>query len=433
MRRQKTIRIRPTQRCILWLFNLGVFASTFNFFFKENMPIPIANEILNVIDELSVILILLITLTRGHINRNGTFLTFMILFTTVGLIGNIIHRSSWTVAALGLFNTMKPLILFWCLCQYKFNWHHFYSVMKYYLYFFPFVFISYVFDIFLPGFRSYIGIQAQVDDFRMGLRCLGGLFSRYTYAVIYGMVYYLYFSFYTHQKKKVWLRIFSAFMIFGGLRVKDILSFCIGNTFIFFKRIKTTSLLIIFALGAAMFSLYTILMPEHYALYFESGDDSNVARVVLGYTSLNIAKDNIPFGVGFGMFASPISRQYKSRVYSDYGIDSVYGLDFERDGGMYMCDSFWPMLIGETGILGTLLYISILYVGFRPFIKRFLKDTQDPYAIFPTFLFIVFLITSIGKPVFTGPPHALILWGFAGIFYSLEEPKHKSEVHTNYI
>ena len=130
-------------------------------------------------------------------------------------------------------------------------------------------------------------------------------------------------------------------------------------------------------------------MPEHYALYFESGDDSNVARVVLGYTSLKIANDNMPFGAGFGMFASPISRQYKSHVYSDYGIDSVYGLDFERDGGMYMCDSFWPMLIGETGFLGTLLYIVILYVGFRPFIKRFLKNTRDIYAIFPTFLFII--------------------------------------------
>lgn len=427
--KKQSERTLSVQRCILWLFTLGVFTSTFNFFFKENMPIPIADKIINVIDELSVILILLITLKRGHTNRNKTFLICIILFSITGFIGNVLYGSTLTVFVLGMFNTMKPLILFWCLCQYNFNWRHFYYVMRFYICFFPIIVVSYILDILIPGFRAYIGIQAQVDDFRMGLRCLGGLFSRYTYAVVYGMIYYLYFSFYAPQKK-TWLRLFSVLMVLGGLRVKDIIAFCVGNTFIFFKRIKTVSLAIIFAIGTVMFSLYTIFMPEHYALYFESGDDSNVARVVLGYTSLKIANDNMPFGAGFGMFASPISRQYKSHVYSDYGIDSVYGLDFERDGGMYMCDSFWPMLIGETGFLGTLLYIVILYVGFRPFIKRFLKNTRDIYAIFPTFLFITFLITSVGKPVFTGPPHALILWGFAGIFYSFER-KNKNFEYTN--
>lgn len=426
IKRHKTDKIQSVQFCVLWLFNLGVFASTFNFFFEENIPIPIANRILNVIDELSITLILLITLMKGCFNRNRQFLICVILFSLVGLIGNVIHGTSLTVAVLGMFNTIKPLILFWSLCQYTFKWCHFYKIMKYYICFFPFIFVSYIFDIFFPGLLTYIGLKTQPDDYRMGLRCVGGLFSRYTYATIYGIIYYLYYSFYA-PKKKMWIRLFSTFMVLGGLRIKDILGFLVGNTFIFFKRIKTSSLVIITTLGLSIFGLYTILMPEHYSLYFESDEDSNVARVVLGYTSLNIAKDNNPFGVGFGMFASPISRQYDSHIYSDYGIDTVYGLDIENDGGAFMCDTFWPMIIGETGWLGTLLYIAIIYVGFRSFVKRFFNNTQDIYAIFPTFLLITFLINSLGKPVFTGPPHSLILWGFAGIFYSLEMHKAKSQ------
>lgn len=43
----------------------------------------------------------------------------------------------------------------------------------------------------------------------------------------------------------------------------------------------------------------------------------------------------------------------------------------------------------------------------------------------PAFLFIAFLGFSVGKPVFTGPPHSLVLWGFAGLFYSLKNTTYE--------
>lgn len=409
---------------VLRLFNIGVLSSTFNFFFSENVPIPLLNTIINVVDEISVIFIFIITLLNIKSFFFDKLLVCLSLFLIVGIIGNISQNSSWLVVSLGALNTIKPIILFWCLCQYDFSWDDFHDFMSFYLYCFPIIVISYIFDIVMPGFRNFIGIKAQLDDYRIGLRCLGGLFSRYTYAVIYGTLYFLYFSFYAPQNH-MWKKIFSVFMIIGGIRLKDIFAFIMSSLLLLLKQIKVSVCVIIIILGSALFYVYTIVMPDHYSLYFQSDEDGNVARVVLGYTSLKIATDYFPFGVGFGMFASPISRQYYSDIYYKYNINNVYGLDFERDGGMYMCDSFWPMIIGETGFIGTLLYILILYFAFGPFLKRFLNDTRNPNILIPSFLFISFLITSIGKPVFTGPPHSLILWGISGIFQSLTNKEYE--------
>lgn len=63
--------------------------------------------------------------------------------------------------------------------------------------------------------------------------------------------------------------------------------------------------------------MYQSFMPEHYDQYFNSDDDGNVARVVLVYTSFRILIDNMPFGVGFGMFASPTSQQIESPIYQN--------------------------------------------------------------------------------------------------------------------
>lgn len=55
-----------------------------------------------------------------------------------------------------------------------------------------------------------------------------------------------------------------------------------------------------------------------------------------------------------------------------------------------MSDTFWPMIFGETGLLGTLVYLIILYKAFGLYVKGFLKDTSDKRYVMPAFFFIVF-------------------------------------------
>lgn len=403
-----------------------LFITSFDLIFLENINIPSVYSVLKAVDEVYVVSLFAYTiLLKLRSLRRLNILWCVLLFAIIGFVGNYYSKSTIMVSLMGLYTTVKPILLFWSFCQYEFTWEDFYRFCKKVNFLFPIIVISYILDILIPSFRSNIGIVAQSVEIRMGLRSLGGLFNRFTNGIVFALVYYIAYRYYVKSSK--WKYYFSAFMVFASLKVKDIAGFCFGNVFLFFKSFKRKYIIWVSASMFTLFNLYVFLMPEHYASYFENDEDSNIARVVLSYTSLEIMKEKFPIGVGHGMFASPISRQTFSPVYYDYQIDHVYGLSFDRDGGLFMCDTFWPMIFGETGVLGTIIYLLILYICFSPFVVSFFKDTSDLRFIFPAFLFLVFLVTSVGKPVFNGPPHCFFLWGIAGIFYSLKDKLYEEE------
>lgn len=409
-----------SNKFVVGLFCILIFVTSFDIVFYENLPLPIIYSFLKVIDEVFIAIFFVIMFSRKR-KKNTKILYLLTILAIIGFIGNIQSHSSIKVAILGVFSTVKPILLYWCLTQFDFEWINLKMFCRYIIVIFPLAFFSYILDIFIPSFRYDIGIVAQAEEIRMGLRSLGGLFNRFTNATMYALLFFLIYKYYYPSKIAKFKVIFADFMIISSLKVKDILGFVIARAFGCFHRFKMGYMVIIGVIFVGLFALYATLMPEHYTNYFESDEDSNVARVVLNYTSLKIAVDKFPFGVGYGLYASPTSQQIESPIYENYGIDMVYGLSYEHDNGVFMADVFWPMILGETGILGIIVYICILYCVFGCYIKNFLKDTSNPCYVMPAFLFIVYLCISIGKPVFAGPPHALVLWGIAGIFYSLKD------------
>lgn len=172
-----------------------------------------------------------------------------------------------------------------------------------------------------------------------------------------------------------------------------------------------------------------IYFPEHYMRYF-SDQDMEQARTALNITSLEISIDYFPFGVGFGKFGSPISMQYESEVYHQYGIDTVYGLNYEFNSN-FMADTFWPMILGETGIVGLVIYIIILVVIFKPYIKIYIGKPSDLRVCMVVSLLIFNLICSVAKPTLSGPPNSFLLFGFAGLFCHLLNKKDLSEYENS--
>lgn len=65
-----------------------------------------------------------------------------------------------------------------------------------------------------------------------------------------------------------------------------------------------------------------------------------------------------------------------------------------------MSDTFWPMIFGETGLLGTLVYLIILYKAFGLYVKGFLKDTSDKRYVMPAFSLLFFRLISRQTCVF---------------------------------
>lgn len=401
-------------------FFLLLLVTSFDLLFEENIRAPEIYSVMKAFDEVYVVLFFVFAffVKRGRLKR-VKLLKIMILFSIVGLVGNVFSRSSVDVCLMGLFTTIKPIMLYWALCQFDFEWLEFNSFLKKIDFLFPIIILSYILDLIIPSFRSDIGIVSQAVDIRMGLRSLGGLFNRFTIGILFALMYFVMYKYYI--KKSKWKVYFAAFMIFSSLKVKDIAGFVFGNLFLFFHKFKKKYVIIFVGVSLVGFNIYATCMPEHYSKYFTFDEDSNIARVVLVQTAAKIVVDRFPFGVGHGMYASPISRQKKSHVYYDYKIDHVYGLDLRQDGGAFMCDTFWPMVLGETGALGTLLYLLMMFYAFKTPITGFFRNTSDKRYVFPAFLFIVFLFASIGKSVFNGPPHCFVVWGFAGIFYSLQK------------
>ena len=92
-------------------------------------------------------------------------------------------------------------------------------------------------------------------------------------------------------------------------------------------------------------------------------------RVALYAGSVAIARDEFPLGVGMGRYGSQMSREEYSPVYQRYQLHRVFGLREHRP--IAVTDTFWPMVLGETGVIGFVaagcsLRCSSLTSGARP-------------------------------------------------------------------
>jgi hypothetical protein len=162
--------------------------------------------------------------------------------------------------------------------------------------------------------------------------------------------------------------------------------------------------------------------------YIDFPDLSNVARNVLYATGFRIALDMFPFGAGFGKFGGWISVKYYSDLYYKYGIATVYGLSEEKFS--FMADTFWAMILGETGFIGAIILI-LIYVRFFKMTASTL--TNDRNTIFEKFLclsaimiFCEALIESIAAPVFHKPPQMYFIFSLLGIIAHISEKYKES-------
>ena len=86
------------------------------------------------------------------------------------------------------------------------------------------------------------------------------------------------------------------------------------------------------------------------------------AKSIMTSTSIQIAKDYFPIGTGFGTFGSNYAKEVYSPVYYLYGIAENGALGAESK--LYLTDLFWPILFGETGVIGTILYVGLMILLF---------------------------------------------------------------------
>ena len=134
------------------------------------------------------------------------------------------------------------------------------------------------------------------------------------------------------------------------------------------------------------------------------------ARSQLFLTSLQILRDCFPFGTGFGTYGSDVAGSSYSPVYVRYGFLQNSEL---QPGSAFFSDTFWPMILGQTGFGGTVFYTAALGLLFAKAL-RIRRIHRNAYAAV-LFLLAYLLISSTSEPTFCNTvsiPPAMIL-GFA--------------------
>ena len=122
--------------------------------------------------------------------------------------------------------------------------------------------------------------------------------------------------------------------------------------------------------------------------------------------------DYFPFGSGFGTFASTLSVEEYSKVYSMYGIQNVLGL--VEGHAAFAGDVFWPCIYGQLGIIGLLLYLHMLWNILQPIIKnRNISSVRLAQLV----LWLYALVASTAEAYFTnssGVQFAFVVVGLLG-------------------
>lgn len=228
------------------------------------------------------------------------------------------------------------------------------------------------------------------------------------------------------EHKKVWLNricilCMLLLLLFSGKEKAygSILVFIILYYLVVHKKVQTKIRYILY-----MAVPIALLAWDKIYYYYVVGQ-GRFAKSVMSATAFQIVKDYFPFGTGFGTFGSTYAAKQYSPVYDLYGIAEHPELgEKTRD---YLTDQFWPLLLGENGVVGTILYVGLILVLFLQ-IQRVYYYNKKKYMLL-IYLLVFMLMTTFTETGFMQP--MVMIYAFVmGIL--LEEYEEKRSQKMKY-
>lgn len=171
-------------------------------------------------------------------------------------------------------------------------------------------------------------------------------------------------------------------------------------------------IVLIVVLGPALVDMY----ENKINVYLLTEDPGQIARNALYIKSVEIARDYFPLGAGMGRYGSWMSRVNYSPIYEKYGMSKIWGISKAYPN--FLNDTFWPMVLGESGFIGLGCYAVIMIVILTTQFRRITRAQAKTIKAFHlgTFMIVIqALIASIADPTFTAPPAALFILGTVGL------------------
>ncbi len=122
----------------------------------------------------------------------------------------------------------------------------------------------------------------------------------------------------------------------------------------------------------------------------------NGSRGLALKASFKIASEFFPIGSGFATFGTVASVKSYSKAYSKVGLSSRFG--FREGQASWVGDGGWATQIGQFGVIGTILYVCMIYFVYCSVKKRINGNINFlPYVS----IFIYMLISSTSEIAFS--------------------------------
>ena len=331
-----------------------------------------------------------------------TFIVSGILLLLVGLIGTVLWgKQSFSAVLQDIFYVGRFFVV------YVFSRIYFKNKEKYFdsLFFMtkPIVIIMFLLSVhdilFTPFFPS--------GDERNFIRTQCLFFSHPTF-LTHIAVLFLFICFLDSAKngrRNLQLELFCSFLIIVAGRTKGI-SFLIvfWLLYIVFIRLKLRNKFIITCIGIV--SVFLISWGTFSSYFF---DDTYSPRKIMYHDSCGLMLSKFPIGYGFASYGSPAASTNYSPLYQFLNYQMNYGMSSSKQS-FYLTDTFWHMLFGQYGVLGTFLFCIVFFL----LIKKALKNLKSNiYIGFIELMIITYLlITSTAETAFFNTPSLLLFFVF---------------------
>lgn len=260
---------------------------------------------------------------------------------------------------------------------------------------------------------------------RYGLPAIKLFYDSYTALVaVCCLLCAIYLRLYEYYQKKILIPLALLFFIMlNTKRVKALGAMvCLFLIYIYVfqqgKKVNRKILIIsTISIGIAAFSIGWQLIYYYYELGHES------ARLILTIAAPYITKDYLPFGTGWATFASAFSVEPYSPIYTMYGMNVVWGISPEYHP--FVSDTFWPMILVQSGVIGLLAYIGVIML-----LLRKIWSLRKGYpAMFASSLFSMayLLLSSSSESAFVNPLAVPFAYFIGFLFAEHSHTVHRME------
>ncbi|MGG0739343.1 hypothetical protein [Niallia taxi] len=346
-------------------------------------------------DELSVVFlfiltILLVCLKKSTKIRKDTLIISVIsvIYFILGFLSNIIFlNQKLTYAVLDAFILFKFVLIF-LFGRYIFSKVNIKSIIK---------IISSIAAViaallFILVIVNLITFTFPIYEYRYGLPAQQLFFEHPTYLVCACVLLIAFLQAGNQSKQNYKYIHLLNFVILSTLRTKGFL-FVIFFYVIFFlinflKRKITIYHIACTSILGVVLGIYLAYNSLFNAVYSP--------RTLITQSSFVLANQYFPLGSGFGTFGSYVSAIQYSKIYDYLNFDQYYGLS--RENYSIITDTFWPMILAQTGYIGLLLFVIVLILIIIDIWR--IKNRNLNYFTSAIFLIFYLLITSTSESSF---------------------------------